>query len=103
KMPSRRTWIWFVVLLVANFLVMRALLPEADAPIVVPYTVFKEQAEKGNVQLIHSRGDTVAGKFATAVTYPPAGAAQSEPPKPGERREKPRTSTSFTTTLPTFV
>ena len=42
-MPPRRSWGWFVVELLANFLVVRMLLPEADAPLQIPYTVVKEQ------------------------------------------------------------
>ena len=106
KMPGRRTWMWFAIMLVANFLLMRALLPDADAPLTVPYTYFKEQVEQGNVREIHSRGDALTGRFASAVTYPaPASApAKPEPPKgPVPPRDQPRTATTFTTTLPTFV
>jgi len=72
-MPPQRTWVWFVVVLIANFLLMRALLPEADAPLTVPYTLFKEQVTKDNVQAIYSRGETLTGRFAAPVTYPPLG------------------------------
>ena len=109
KMPPQRTWVWFVVVLIANFLLMRALLPEADAPLTVPYTLFKEQAAKGNVKEIHSRGDAITGRFATPVTYPlPADPAKTSgaPATSNQRtaaREQPKTGTTFTTTLPTFV
>jgi cell division protease FtsH len=97
-MPPHRTWIWFIAILLANFLLMRALLPDADAPLTVPYTLFREQVAKGNVREIHSRGDTITGRFAAPVTYPPA-AATSGPTK----GEPPRTGSTFTTILPTFV
>src|SRR5688572_16685880 len=105
KMPPRRSWVWFVVVLVANFLLVRALMPDPDAPLTVPYTLFKEQAEKGNVQEIHSRGDAITGRFAAPITYPPAvepAKAASSKQRPAAR-EQPRTGTTFTTTLPTFV
>jgi cell division protease FtsH len=111
KMPPGRTWLWFVGVLLANFLLMRFLIPGPDAPITVPYTLFKEQVSKRNVQAIYSQGETITGRFKAPVTYPPAeeknaksGAeAQKESapgaPAPGE----PRPVSKFTTTLPSFV
>lgn len=46
-------------------------LPDPDAPISVPYTVFKEQVAKGNVQAIYSQGQRIRGRFREPVTYPP--------------------------------
>ncbi|MET0850267.1 MAG: ATP-dependent metallopeptidase FtsH/Yme1/Tma family protein, partial [Candidatus Rokuibacteriota bacterium] len=110
KMPPHRTWLWFGAMLLLNFILVRTLLPDADAPLTVPYTLFKEQVAKGNVGAIHSRGDAITGRFATAITYPapvPKGTpAQTPPPAPGTRSApagEPRTGTSFTTALPTFV
>jgi cell division protease FtsH len=77
----------------------------------VPYTLFKAEVGKGNVQAIHSQGDAVTGRFKTPVTYPPAVDASAAPkgePKASTERgaapgDQPKTVTSFTTTLPTFV
>src|SRR6185436_17141103 len=110
-MPPRKTWLWFVLVIVANFLLVRLLLPSAEGPITVPYTLFKEEVRKGNVQALHSQGDTITGRFKAPVTYPPASEKtappKSESPTASERRaaprEQPRTGTSFATTLPTFV
>ena len=33
----------------------------------VPYTLFKEEVGKGNVQAIHSQGDVLTGRFKTLV------------------------------------
>jgi cell division protease FtsH len=96
-MPPRKTWLWFVLVLVVNFFLVRLLMPGAEGPVTVPYTLFKEEVRKGNVQAIHSQGDTITGRFKAPVTYPPAGektAAPSTAPKP---------VTSFATTVPTFV
>src|SRR5688572_13331458 len=79
-MPPRRSWVWFAVVLVVNFLLVRALMPDPDAPLTVPYTLFKEQAAKGNVQEIHSRGDAITGRFATPITYP----SPAQPAKPSD-------------------
>jgi len=97
KMPPRRTWLWFVLVLLANFLLMRLLMPSPDAPVTVPYTLFKEEVRKGNVKAIFSRGETIKGRFAAPVTYPPVGEQRAAPG--GE----PQTATTFTTTLPAFV
>ena len=63
----------FVLILLANFLLMRLLMPSPEAPVTVPYTLFKEEVKKGNVQAIFSRSDTIRGRFAAPVTYPPPG------------------------------
>src|SRR6185436_12513198 len=73
KMPPRRSWLWFVVALVVNFFLVRLLMPGAEGPVTVPYTLFKEEVGKGNVQAIYSRGDTITGRFKAPVPYPPAG------------------------------
>jgi cell division protease FtsH len=86
-----------VLVLLLNFLLARLLMPSPEAPVTVPYTLFKEEVKKGNVKAIFSRGEIIKGRFAAPVTYPPAntqrGAAGSEP----------STATTFTTTLPAFV
>ena len=69
-MPPRRTWLWFLLVLLANYLLMRFLMPSPDAPVTVPYTLFKEEVGKGNVQAIYSRGETITGRFKAPVTYP---------------------------------
>jgi cell division protease FtsH len=98
----RYIWWWFVAALLINFVVTRFILPPADAPLTVPYTLFKQQAAAGNVAAIYAQGATVEGRFVAAVTYPPEGA---EPPAGAPRSEtvEPRTSRQFTTTVPAFV
>ena len=97
-MPPRRTWLWFALILLANFLLFRFLFPGPEAPLEVPYTFFKEQVRAGNVEMIYSQGDTVEGRFEEPVTYPPKGEGGSDPGS-----EPSRTSKSFTTVLPSFV
>src|SRR5687767_731577 len=110
KMPPRRTWPWLLLMLVANFLIVRALMPSQDTAITVPYTLFKEQVTKGNVQAIYSRGETLTGRFAAPVTYPPptetnaASGGQSGPARDSARRSaQPKTAKTFKTTIPAFV
>src|SRR5215218_5765166 len=93
-MPPRRSWLWFALILLANFLLVMFLFPGPEAPVEVPYTFFKEQVRAGNVESIYSQDDSVEGRFEEPVTYPSKGKEGSEPP---------RTSKSFTTVLPSFV
>src|SRR5512136_3353297 len=72
KMPPGRTWLWFALILLANLFLGRLLTPGPEAPVTVPYTLFKAEVGKRNVQAIHSRGDTITGRFKAPVTYPPA-------------------------------
>src|ERR671921_2596079 len=97
-MPPRRSWLWFALILLANFLLVRFLVPGPEAPVEVPYTFFKEEVRAGNVEAIYSQGDTVEGRFERPVTYPPEGEQGSE-----AESTEPRTSETFTTVLPSFV
>ena len=97
-MPPRRTWLWFALILLANFLLVRFLFPGPEAPVEVPYTFFKEQVSAGNVEAIYTQGDTIEGRFEEPVTYPPEGEEGSE-----NGSTQPRTSRTFTTVLPSFV
>src|SRR5829696_4285283 len=78
-MPPARSWLWFALILLANFLLVRLLFPGPEAPLEVTYTFFKEQVSAGNVEAIYSQGDTVEGRFEESVTYPPKGEESSEP------------------------
>ncbi|HEX4235140.1 MAG TPA: ATP-dependent zinc metalloprotease FtsH [Caldimonas sp.] len=105
NIPPRRAWWTFVALLVVNYLVMRMLFPGEDAAVTIPYTAFKDEVAKGNVQAIYSQGPSIEGSFRTAVLWPPAGAASAaaSAPRGFFAASAPRKSTSFTTTLPAFV
>ena len=91
----------FLAILLANFVVMRFLVPDPNAPIAVPYTAFKEQVAKGNVEAIYSKGESIDGRFAQPVTWPPADAKPQGARREADTAAKPRTT--FTTTLPAFV
>ncbi|MEO6270602.1 MAG: ATP-dependent zinc metalloprotease FtsH [Lautropia sp.] len=109
-MPPKRAWLTFLIVLLANYLLVRYLFPGPDAPIVVPYTAFKEEVAKGNVESIYTKGESIEGRFAKEVTWPPPGAEMS-PGRRGEstsrseqlNRVPARASTTFNTTLPVFV
>jgi len=97
KMPPFKTWLWFLALLFVNYFLVRFLMPVAEEPITVPYTLFKEEVRKGNVNAIFGKGETITGSFKSPVTYPPEGDKSATLPN------VPETSSSFTTTLPSFV
>src|SRR5690349_16125231 len=110
KLPPRRAWLWFVVAIIVNYFLMRLLLPGAESSVTIPYTVFKDEVSKGNVQAIYARGDTIKGRFKAPVTYPPASttsAPKGQAQGGNERRATPapvpKTAQTFETTLPTFV
>jgi cell division protease FtsH len=88
RLPPARWWLWFVLLLLVNFLVVSYLFPGPKAPVEVPYTFFKEQVKAGNVEQISTRGDAVEGTFEEPVTYPPKGESST---------------TRFTTAVPSFA
>lgn len=111
NLPPRRTWLTFAIILIINYFLVRLLFPGPDAALTVPYTVFKQEIAKGNVQAIYSQGSSIEGRFATPVTWPAAKAGDATPPgddaAPWSRllppTPEPRTASTFTTTLPAFV
>ena len=112
KMPPRRTWLWFVLVLARELLAGEAAdagRRKARSPCPIPCS--RRRSGKGNVQAIYSQGDTITGRFKAPVTYPPAGeksaAPKGEPATASERgrrpRDLPKAVSSFATTLPSFV
>ncbi|MFO7287017.1 MAG: ATP-dependent zinc metalloprotease FtsH [Gammaproteobacteria bacterium] len=96
-MPPRNAWLWFIVILALNFLLVRIFFPAADEALTVPYTVFKEEVRKDNVAAIFSQGERIEGRFVEPVTFPRVVGDAAE------GTAAPRTGTTFTTTLPSFV
>src|SRR5690606_16623161 len=113
-LPPARVWLIFLLILLGNFLLMRLIAPGEEERITVPYTVFKNEVRKGNVEAIYNHGQTIDGRFKEPVTWPPPeptaegeGEARArEAPRgvaPEREQREPRTSELFTTTIPTFV
>jgi cell division protease FtsH len=112
-MPPRNAWLWFLLILAVNFLLVRMFFSSSGGALTIPYTVFKQQVEDNNVAAVYNEGQNVDGRFIKPFTYPPAksqgGAAkekgqESSPPGLGENQgAEPRTSLKFKTTLPTFL
>ncbi|HEX6066068.1 MAG TPA: ATP-dependent zinc metalloprotease FtsH [Longimicrobiales bacterium] len=89
---SGRTWLIFLLILVANFIIIRLFFPSSEV-VKVPYTLFKAEVQNGNVEKIYSRGDDLTGRFRRPVVYPP---------KTDTTGQKSRNVTDFSTTLPAF-
>lgn len=107
NIPPRRVWPVFLVILIINYLIMRSLFPGPDAPIMVPYTTFRDEVEKGNVSEIYSRGTSIEGRFVAAVTWPPpeqkAEQKNIRSRLPRQPNVQSQTADTFTTELPAFV
>lgn len=109
KIPPRKVWLWFALILMLNFLLMKFLAPGPEEPTIVPYTLFKEEVTKRNVEAIFSRGETITGRFKNPVVYPPPGRddASGAEPKTGRKGstvgEPSKPVSAFTTTLPAFI
>jgi cell division protease FtsH len=88
-------WLSFLIILVANILLVRFLFPNPDEAVKVPYTLFKAEVAKRNVERIYSRGASLTGRFRAPVTYPTTADSTS--------RVQPRPVSNFATTLPEFV
>src|SRR5258708_5226588 len=68
-MRSRRFWLVFVGLLVANIFVTNVLLgPQQPTTVVIPYNAFKDQVATGNVSSVTSTGDAITGATKTPVS-----------------------------------
>ncbi|HEX2780476.1 MAG TPA: ATP-dependent zinc metalloprotease FtsH [Gemmatimonadaceae bacterium] len=91
---SSRTLLNFVLVLIANYLLIQVLFPRPK-PLSVPYTLFRQEVSRRNVARIYSRGERITGHFRSAITYPGAGDSAT--------RATPRTGSDFSTTLPAFV
>jgi cell division protease FtsH len=70
RLPGGSRFWWILIgLLALNWFVV-SLIPDRASRIDVPYTVFREQVQAGNVSEVTSRGDTIQGTFKREVTYP---------------------------------
>ncbi len=98
KMPPWQTWLYFIVVLLVNFLLAKLLIPGPEAPATVPYTLFRSEVGKGNVTVIYGRGEKIVGRFRAPVTYTPDTTG-----KGATVQQSSRSVQTFTTILPSFV
>jgi cell division protease FtsH len=90
-MRPRPWWVVFLALLAINYLAVEFLFPDRVPRVEIPYNVFKQQVEAGNVVEVMTRGDVIQGTFRQPVTYPPDGG------------DKAQTTTEFSSVVPSFA
>src|SRR3712207_4384995 len=105
RMPPRRSWLTFLLILLVNYALVRMLFPRGEQAVTIPYTLFKQQVTNRNVEKIYSRGESIRGRFRTSITYPPAATTTDTTRRAdtGARGTPPRSVRTFATTLPSFV
>jgi len=96
SVPPRRTWLIFFLLIALNYLLVTVLYPDPEDPVPVSYTLFRAELARDNVEAIHTRGESIEGKFRLAVSWTP-------PEVQGRAQEPAREVVNFTTILPIFV
>src|SRR5690606_24869373 len=105
--PSGRIWLLFLLILVLNYLLASWFVAGSETPMTVPYTVFKAEVAKGNVEAIYSQGQRIEGRFRDPVTYPAprtgAAPAQTEATRRDPAPDAPETGVNFRTVVPVFV
>lgn len=94
-MPPRRTWPALLLILIANFLLIRYIFPSGPAPTKIPYTLFKEEVAKRNVERVYSRGESLTGRFRKPILYSVRGDSLTRAKRDSVR--------AFASTLPAFV
>ncbi len=86
----RGFWVFFVVLLALNWLLVLLNQPVGQPRVTVPFSpYFLNQLQAGQIKSITSRGSTIQGTFAAKVRYP-------------ENDQKATPTTLFSTEVPTF-
>jgi cell division protease FtsH len=95
-------WLIFVSLMLTNYVVTSVFFAEPQS-VAVPYSVFRAQLEAGNIAELTSTGDSIRGRFKSAVTYPVATADGASPNTSAGNRAKPKTSDRFRTERPVFA
>lgn len=101
--PSGRIWFWLLAILALNYVLGKYFFPGSEARVKIPYTLFREEVKKGNVEEIFATGLSVTGKFENTVTLPAP--AEDEENEGGNllTKKKPAEVKNFTTELPAFM
>jgi cell division protease FtsH len=95
-----RFWTILALLLAINYL-LSALALAPPQRLEVPYTLFREQVQAGNVAEVVATGDRIEGRFEQPVTYPEDEDRQAE--LTGAPVRQPGTGTLFTSQRPAFA
>lgn len=94
----RISWFWFILILLVNIWFVRSFLRAGEPePVAIPYTLFKAEVERGNVQAVYGKGESISGAFTEPVTWPRDSATVDL------RGKQPTEVKHFTTILPAFA
>ena len=96
RWPSGRIWLWILGLLALNYFLGKYFFPGPEAAVKIPYTVFRAEVEKGNVQEIFATGLSITGKFEEVVVIPPPAGPRGDSADVRTKR-KPVEARNFTT------
>lgn len=99
KLPlPKRSWYWFAIIVVLNVWFVRSFFTDgADAPVSVPYTLFKVEVERGNVKEVYGKGEHITGVFQSPVLWP------RDTVTTLTKRQMPGEVKNFITVLPAFA
>lgn len=67
--PPRRSWLAFFALLALNYFLVTLFFPGSQGPEPISYTVFRSELTKDNVEAIHTQGESIEGKFKSAIKW----------------------------------
>lgn len=99
----RISWFWFVIILVFNIWFVRSFFgTQEEAPVSVPYTLFKAEVARGNVEEVYGKGEAISGTFIAPVTWPKDTTATTGVTRP-LGTVAPVKVKNFTTILPAFA
>lgn len=94
----RISWFWFLLILLVNIWFVRSIMTGgAEEPVAVPYTLFKAEVERGNVQAVYGKGESISGSFVEPVMWP------RDTTTVDLRSKRPGQVEHFTTVLPAFA
>jgi cell division protease FtsH len=81
KRPLGSGWIWwFVAMIIILAWNLWALLPKSQPQVSLPYSVFRDQVQAGNVKSVQINGSSITGVFAHAIPWTPTPIPNYTPP-----------------------
>ena len=72
RLPGGRNFWWILLALLGPRTGSSSLIPDRESWLDVPYSLFRQQVEAGNVAEVTSQGDKIQGKFKRRRTFPEA-------------------------------
>ena len=92
---GRNLWLWVFVIIMINAILLRRYFTAEEAPVSVPYSLFRTEVGKGNVSAVEVKGERISGVFEKAVAY--VASVEGDKGKPDTLKVN-----AFTTIIPPF-